>query len=106
MTNLFKKIKSVISKLEGYGSCAHCGLSWNVVDGVYVSYNVKLPKHSGSGMFPICEDCFNKLSVYEILNYCKELLIMWKKEPFYNKNIDFDIIEHNVRYLKENKHEK
>ncbi len=99
MSNLIKKIKSVIGKFEGYGCCFHCNLTWNVVDGVGIPYQVKLP-NCGSGMFPLCTDCFKKLSSEEILKYCETLKDMWNREPSFHKKVDLDVIKYNIKFLK------
>lgn len=52
-------------------------------------------------MFPICEDRFRKLSPEQILSYCKNLVGQWKRfTP--DKDVDMEIIEHNIKYMKEN----
>ena len=99
MINILTKIKSTIGKLKGYGECKHCKLSWIVVDSFNIPYEVKLPERGGSGMFPISIECFKKLSPEEIFIYCKQLAETWYKTPSY-RNIDFDVVKHNIKFLK------
>jgi len=99
--NILRKIKSMYGKMYGLSWCSHCGLAWNVVKGKYIPYNAKLPGDRWNEMFPICEDCFEKLSPEQILSYCKDLVDQWKKfTP--DKDVDMEIIEHNIKYMKEN----
>lgn len=53
------------------GRCSHCGGAWNWKDGATIYY------YEGRGMFPICQDCFQELSVKEILYYCTK---KWRKD--------------------------
>jgi hypothetical protein len=103
MANIFKyiikKLKSEYGSLKGYGSCAHCGMSWYIVEGADIPYDVRYPEQPERGMSPVCTDCFNRLSVDEVLEYCRRLVIVWSKETP-DTNIDFNIIEHNIRFMK------
>ncbi|GAI30731.1 unnamed protein product, partial [marine sediment metagenome] len=52
----FKGVKIIIGKALGYLGCSHCHMTWNYVEGKSIKYS----EHSG--MFPLCEECFDKLT--------------------------------------------
>lgn len=82
----------------------NCGDRWNWKEEMQIPYTGRIenPGECSSFMFPLCKECFEKLSEGEILYYCKQLLNRWNSGEIY---ADWDnIIEnlrHNIHVLKE-----
>lgn len=75
------KIKNFIGRFKGYSGCSHCGGTWNWKENKTIPYREKISSISTadtySGMFPVCKECFERLSEDKILQYCKLLLDDW-----------------------------
>jgi len=67
----YKRAKTVMGKALGYGGCYHCGMTWNYAKGKSIRYSVR------DGMFPLCEECFDRLSSEEIDPYIEKLVMVW-----------------------------
>lgn len=67
-----KWAKIAIGRALGYSGCYHCGMTWNYVEGKTIYYS------EGSGMFPLCEECFDRLSPEEIDPYIEKLAMSWQ----------------------------
>jgi len=78
----FKRLRDDVYNQGGgdtRGFCAHCGkvwISWNKrgVESKDIWYC------SHRGMFPLCTNCFNELSIEEIDKYIKLLVFSWLSE--------------------------
>lgn len=68
-----KRAKIAIGRALGFGGCYHCGMTWNHVEGKTIYYS------EGGGMFPLCEECFDKLSPEEIDPYIEQVVMSWLK---------------------------
>ena len=67
----YKWAKMVIGKALGYSGCSHCGMTWNYVKGKRIHFS------ANEGMFPLCEECFDKLLPEEIDPYIDKLVMEW-----------------------------
>lgn len=72
--SLLRRLRTFVGKVQGYYSCHHCGATWNCVKRKTVMYSV------GSGMFPLCVECFDKLSSEEIDPYIEQLVLQWVEQ--------------------------
>lgn len=61
----------IIQSIFGYGSCVRCWRPWNVVK--YHVTNLR-GNNDGTGIFPMCQECWKELSPEKRLIYYK---IMW-----------------------------
>jgi len=79
------------------GNCVHCNASFNDVEAYCIPCNDRLPNEPdfGIGMVHICDNCFSQLPVSTILQYCQEHRDRW------DTRIDMEIIEHNIKWLKD-----
>lgn len=66
-------------KAIGFGGCSHCGDKWNWKEAHSTFY-----KDTG-GMFPLCEECFAKLTYPYALWYHLKTFEDWKREPTYEQ---------------------
>lgn len=57
------------------GSCFHCGMPWTIVRSHSTMYT------KVQACFPLCEDCWNTLSVEERVPYYRQLAYMWNSRP-------------------------
>jgi len=60
--------KIVIGRALGYSGCSHCSMTWNYVKGKSIQFS------ANEGMFPLCEECFDKLPPEEIDPYIESLV--------------------------------
>ena len=92
LKDCFNSVRNKIGHMKGYGHCYHCNGTWNYKRAVCIPCDGKLPNNWIQATYPLCEECFDKLSVDEIYDYCIK----------YNnrKDIDLKIIYENIRYLK------
>ena len=81
--------KTLIGRLQGYGECHHCHNTWNWKNGHYIPYS----KERRSFMFPLCKECYEKLSPQSRYNYCLELYYSWDQPTH---KIDFETIAKHV----------
>lgn len=56
---------------SGYGACGRCNRTWDITDNHTTYYA------SDSGCFPLCADCWKKLTPEERLPYYQRLYIGW-----------------------------
>jgi len=84
-----KIIKKLMSRLDHYSVCERCGLSWNYVEtGPAVPYQ----KHNDdTKAFCICQECWEKCSVDQIVMYFRK---SWNK---YNKTPSFPTVKDKIR---------
>ena len=68
-------IKSITAKLlaPGYGTCYRCDMPWKFVN-PHSTYYVE-----NRGCFPLCEDCWQTLTIEQRLPYYKTLWAEWQK---------------------------
>ena len=64
--------KKIHGKAQGYSCCGECGMPWLYVKGVTIEYN-----EFGSGMFPVCEECFGSLTLERIDCLIDDLVSSW-----------------------------
>jgi hypothetical protein len=76
-----------IGKALGYGGCYRCGMTWNYVKGKTIYYT------EGSGMFPLCAECFDKLPPEEIDPYIEKLVMSWLDSEWHHKQNPQELIE-------------
>jgi len=60
-----------VGRALGYGACLRCKMPWNHVKPKTIMYR------PDSGMFPLCVDCFDSLSIEEIDLYIERLVSEW-----------------------------
>ena len=87
---MFKNVKNANGYARGYGGCLRCGDRWN-----WKSHHV-IPYGGGAGMFPLCEECYNKLSPEERYRYCRELAREWEKWGRSEEDIDLDVVREHI----------
>lgn len=63
--------KHLTLKFQGFGACSECGYCWGAVE----SKNIDIS--DGSAMFPVCHDCFEKLSPKQIMRHVLALCLRW-----------------------------
>jgi len=66
-------IKNFIGSLKGYSGCHKCGDAWNWKKEKCIPYS------KGHFMFALCEECFNKASIDEIIWWYESLLNTYVK---------------------------
>ena len=71
---LIERARTDWGRAIGYGWCYHCSRTWNYIKDKTISYSVS------EGMFPLCEDCFDKLSPTEINPYIEQLVAEWVRQ--------------------------
>jgi hypothetical protein len=79
-----RRARNFCGSFLGYGGCSHCGDSWRW------KREHLIPFLMGKQMFPLCEECFNKLDKEEVLGYCIKLIQRWARDPF---PLEFDVDE-------------
>jgi len=57
-----------------YGTCLRCGMPWKFTSGHTTNYR------AGDGCFPLCEDCWSRLTPAERLPYYMQLIEMWRSD--------------------------
>ncbi len=55
-----------------YSSCGECNTTWNIVKPHCTSYT------KNKGCFPLCEKCWNKLTIEERLPHYKKMWERWR----------------------------
>lgn len=81
MENSFKKTLRKIAGILvapfalGMGKCGSCGRAWNICKGHSTKYS------SYKGCFPLCEDCWEEMSVQERMPYYISLMDEWNADP-------------------------
>lgn len=58
-----------------YGGCSHCGDKWNWKESKSVYYD------ETSGMFPLCRECFDKMTYDYVLWYHLKQFEKWDRQP-------------------------
>jgi len=71
---LVASYKNNIGKRNGYGGCLKCGDTWNWK----TSHTLWLGE--GQGIFPCCEDCWDKMDKDERLQHCVILFNEWNRQ--------------------------
>lgn len=66
-----KFAQKIMGRALGFSCCAHCGMPWKYVEGK------PIPFSDSSGMFPLCEQCFDELSPQRIDMYIDQLINTW-----------------------------
>ena len=72
MNFLSRYFKNQYGRSKGYGGCSHCKDTWDWKE------SFSIPFTETSSMFPLCKECFEKLSINEINYYIKQLVNVWK----------------------------
>ena len=97
---MFGWLRTIIGHVQGYGGCAHCHHTWNWKKGHMIPFAAHKTRTLLDGspyyyarMFPLCEECYQKLSPEKRLNYCKEL---WRKWGSPKEKVDWNIIREHV----------
>lgn len=89
----YRLIRNIIGNIKGYGHCLNCGDTWDY------KKEMAIPYDDSNYMFPLCEECFTKLSPESIIEFCHLLNIIWNKDEPINL-LDYEIIYHNIIQLK------
>jgi len=87
-------IKNLVGAWQGYSGCRHCGDSW------YWKEEKEIPYRKGSAMFPLCKQCFNKLSEDDILDYCDKVFIRHRRVTYTEYNKYITRIKREIKRLK------
>lgn len=69
------KARNLIGEARGHSGCLNCGDRWNWKKPHDIEYERK--GDNRSGMFPLCDECFQKLPVDTIMDFCSQLLTEW-----------------------------
>ena len=80
-------IRNLIGRSSGYASCASCSDRYNWTPYKIIYYS------SSAGMMPICQDCYNRCSVDEIMVFVHVLVNKWRQDglpfaPSYDEILD------------------
>ena len=65
-------LNNFIGNFRRFANCSSCQDSFSWKKWQDIDYD-----KTGSSMFPICKECFNKLPVNEIIFWCEDLLNRW-----------------------------
>lgn len=87
MAVVIRFIRNMVGWLKGCNGCSHCGGKWNWKQ-EHIIYYTKT-----NGMFPLCEECYEKLSPQERYDYCIEVWNSWGRP---DNEAAFDMIAKNV----------
>lgn len=93
MKLLFRKLIGLISRtiFLSYSSCGRCGRTWNICKGHSTQYT------ESRGCFPLCEECWEELSIFERLPYYKALWNKWRSSGLPNCNsMSWDMLWTNI----------
>lgn len=71
MNQITRAIKNRAGNLSSYGCCQECGDTWNWKKEQNIAYA------DGCGMFPLCVECFKRLSPKKIEEHCISLMVEW-----------------------------
>jgi hypothetical protein len=96
-----KDLRTVKGRFQGYGECGECHNTWNWKNGHSIPYDDGLETNATqrindgpvfavklqSGMFPICEECFWKVSKERLIYHINNLVNDWNREG-QSKNLD------------------
>lgn len=63
----------------GYGACGRCHTNWHFCEG----HSTDVPG-TGSGLFPLCEQCWAELAPAQRLPYYRELYESWREHRDYS----------------------
>lgn len=80
-------IKNFIGNSKGFGTCLKCKDSWYWKK-YHVTYFVE-----GRGMFPLCEECYQKITPEERFAWHKKLLDEWSEEDQEFRNFYSEALE-------------
>ena len=69
-----RKLYNWWGRIHGFGGCINCGDSWLWKPYHTIRYN------EYSSMFPICQECFDELSIQDIMRNVNLLLDKWEIE--------------------------
>lgn len=86
---MFDWLKNLIGSFQGFSACHHCHGTWNWKKGHTIPYRLD----GMAGMFPLCEECYEKLSPQERYKYCIELYDSWGRP---GNEVDFEVIAEYV----------
>lgn len=82
MKNPVRIIKNFLGSLRGYSGCLRCGDSWSWKK----DHSIPCDEH-GSGIFPLCEECWLKIDKDEKIFWVKELENWWQSmKPLNEEN--------------------
>ena len=86
ISELKRKLKNTAGSAKGYSGCSCCGDTWNW------KKEHSIPYSDSGGMFPLCEECYQKLTPQERFDFCRKLWISWGAPD----KVDFDRIAREV----------
>ena len=78
MFEFVRNIRNAVDSARGFSGCHHCGDSWAWKESQIIMYS-GVDGNFSQGMFPLCRECFDKLSDEEIVDYCLGLWCSWAK---------------------------
>ena len=76
---------------EGFSGCNRCGDKWNWKEPHYVTYHET--ERGSSGMFPLCEECYQQLTPEERYPYYRRLYFSWCNP---DQPIDWELVKKNI----------
>ncbi len=85
LNDIVLNVKSIVGRIDGYSYCLRCYRTWNVVKEHSTRYTMY------NGCFPLCEDCWSKLTPEKRLYYYKKLFNKWKRNGYVDDSIWKDI---------------
>ena len=88
---MFRFIKNRIGSFLGYGGCVRCRDSW------WWKKEHNIPVHCG-GMFPLCEECWQKTTRNEKIDAVKQLAVKWQREKPLD-NYHTQLIQEAIKFV-------
>ena len=82
-----RSIKNAVGHSKGYSGCLCCGDKWNWKPKHIIPYG------NAAGMFPLCDECYDRLSPEERYHYCQELWRDWGRPE---GEVDWDLVREHV----------
>lgn len=93
MIGMSRAFKNIRGKAKGISGCARCGDNWDWKKEHQIPYQHDAKGRVQGLMFPVCEECYQKISPEERMEYCVQL---WKSWGSPKGKVDWDIVKQEV----------
>ncbi len=88
--------KNIIGTSRGYSGCDNCGDTWN-----WKKYHI-IDYSETSGMFPLCEECYQKLDIEKVKHYVRKLAEKGNKSDRDDYNLE-EMLEYAYKIIDKEK---